>query len=154
MSREIKIPIIVGVGDIKNKSAKLEDAFEPLELMLRSIRVAIEDIDTAEPALKELQSSIDSIDIVATWTWPYSNLPDLLSEKLGVSPKHKHYTEHGGNQPAKLLDEAARRISLGESKVAVVTGGEALASCELLVPVQYTTAEKDMIIDSGRLYGS
>lgn len=134
MSGRKQIPIIVGVGDIKNKSVKLEDALEPLELMLRSTRIAIDDTGIAEHALKELQSSIDSIDIVATWTWPYSDLPSLFSEKLGVRPKHKHYTGHGGNQPAKLLDEAARRISSGESKVAVVTGGEALASCELLVP--------------------
>jgi acetyl-CoA acetyltransferase len=142
MSGGNQIPIIVGVGDIKNKSVKLEDAFEPLELMLKSIRVAIEDAGTAESALKELQSSIDSIGIVATWTWPYSDLPGLLSEKLGVRPKHKHYTEHGGNQPAKLLDEAARRISLGESKVALVTGGEALASRESCPQFNTTIAEK------------
>lgn len=128
MSAGKQIPIIIGVGDVKNKSIKLEDAIEPLELMLKAIRIAIEDTGTGESVLKELQSSIDSIDIVATWTWPYSDLPGLLSEKLGVTPKHKHYTEHGGNQPAKLLDEAARRISFRESKVAVVAGGEALAS--------------------------
>lgn len=63
-----------------------------------------------------------------TWTWPYSDLPGLLAERLGVQTKHRSYSEHGGNQPAKLLDEAARRIATGENKVAVLTGAEALAS--------------------------
>lgn len=46
-----------------------------------------------------------------------------------MRPTYKYLSEHGGNSPAKLFDEAARRISFGEAKVAVVTGGEALASC-------------------------
>jgi hypothetical protein len=56
----------------------------------------------------------------------------LLAEKLGVGKglKHKYYSEHGGNQPGRLFDEAARRVSRGENEVAVVCGGEALASCE------------------------
>jgi len=120
-------PVIIGVGDIKNKS---EDALEPLDLIFRAIRLAIADTGMSGFFSTELQSSIDSIDVVATWTWPYPDLPSLLASKLGVRPHHKHYTEHGGNQPAKLIDDAARRISLGESKVAVVTGGEALASRE------------------------
>jgi hypothetical protein len=122
-------PIIIGVGDIKNKSLKLEDALEPMELMLRATQLAIKDTAMTGFFATELQSSIDDISIVATWTWPYPDLPGLLATKLGVRPQHKHYSEHGGNQPAKLVDEAARRIARGESKVALVTGGEALASC-------------------------
>jgi len=123
-------PIIVGVGDIKNPSLRLEDAFEPADLILRAIHAAIKDTRVSNQSSQRLQESIDSIDVVRTWTWEYPDLPGLLSEKLGVQPKHKYYCPtHGGNSPARLLDEAARRISLGESKVAIVTGGEALASC-------------------------
>jgi hypothetical protein len=77
-----------------------------------------------------LQSAIDSIDVVRTWTWPYDDLPGDISRKLGVDARHRFYSDHGGNKPAKLFDEAARRISKRQSKVAVVTGGEALASRE------------------------
>jgi hypothetical protein len=122
-------PIIIGVGDVKNKSLKLEDAIEPMQLMLQAIQLAIKDTAMTGFFATELQSSIDDISIVATWTWPYPDLPGLLASKLRVQPRHKHYSEHGGNQPAKLLDEAARRIASGQSKVAIVTGGEALASC-------------------------
>lgn len=125
-----KTPIVVGVGDIKNKSLALSDALEPMQLMLKATEFAIKDSSLSSSASKQLQSDIDSISVVATWTWNYHDLPGLVGEKLGVVPKYKHLSEHGGNSPAKLFDEAARRISFGEAKVAVVTGGEALASCE------------------------
>ncbi|TID23093.1 acetyl-CoA acetyltransferas-like protein [Venturia nashicola] len=123
-----KTPIIVGVGDIKNRSIAIEDAVEPANLMLRAIQNAFKDTRLPCENGLELWRSIDSVDVVATWTWEYEDLPSLLSQKLGINPAHSHYSPHGGNQPVKLLDEAARRISLGESKVAIVTGGEALAS--------------------------
>ena len=125
-----KIPIVIGVGDIKNKSLKVEDAIEPIQLMLKATRAAINDTSLSPSAQKVLQANIDSISVVATWTWNYHDLPALIGENLGVQPKYKVLSEHGGNSPAKLFDEAARRISFGETKVAVVTGGEALASCE------------------------
>ena len=121
-------PIIVGVGDVINRSQKPEDAIEPMQLMVQATLLAIKDTNLSTSAAKELQSKIDSVDVIATWTWPYPDLPGLLSEKLAVKPRHKFYSPNAGSQPAKLLDEAARRISLGESKVAIVTGGEALAS--------------------------
>jgi acetyl-CoA acetyltransferase len=125
-----RIPIVVGVGDIKNKSLQIEDALEPMQLMLQATELAIKDTSLPHSASKQLQSNIDSISVVATWTWNYHDLPGLIGEKLGVQPKYALLSEHGGNSPAKLFDKAARRISLGETKVAVVTGGEALASCE------------------------
>ncbi|KAJ4372311.1 hypothetical protein N0V83_004085 [Neocucurbitaria cava] len=121
-------PIIVGVGDIKNRSTAVADAKEPATLMLEAIRAAIEDASSSSTS--QLQSAIDSIDVVKTWTWPYPDLPGLLAQKLGVEEKTKwkRYSEHGGDKPGKLFDEAAKRVAAGECKVAVVTGGEALAS--------------------------
>jgi len=134
MAGHRSIPVIIGVGDIKNKFPIPEDADEPMALMLQATRLAIADTSLSAFFAEDLQSSIDDISCVATWTWPYPDLPGLLATKLGVQLQHKHYSEHGGNQPAKLLDEAARRISLGQSKVALVTGGEALASCSYFFP--------------------
>ena len=128
MNPNLMTPIIIGVGDVKNKSSRVEDAIEPMQLMLQAITRALEDSTTEHSIAEKLKSSIDSISVVATWTWPYADLPGLLAEKLRVRPRHRIYSKHGGNQPIKLVDEAARRISRGECKVAVVTGGEALAS--------------------------
>ncbi|GAM34051.1 hypothetical protein EIK77_003009 [Talaromyces pinophilus] len=124
-------PIIIGVGDIRNASTEVEDAREPADLMLDAIQQALQ--ETGLDSKTDLRSQIDSIDVVRTWTWAYGDLPGLLAKKLNIpSPlKHKLYSVNGGNQPAKILDEAARRITRGENKLAVVTGGEALASGKL-----------------------
>jgi hypothetical protein len=129
----LEIPVIIGVGDVKNRSIAVDDAKEPATLILEAIEIAIQDSDPF--CTSDLQSAIDSIDVVKTWTWPYPDLPGLLAQKLGVdeSLKWKRYSEHGGDKPGKLFDDAAKRIAKGECKVAVVTGGEALASCAYYV---------------------
>ena len=121
-------PILIGVADVVNRSLAIQDALEPLDLMLEATQKAIKDAE-ARAGAAQLQSSIDSIDVVRTWTWPYADLPALLSKGLGIAPSHRQCSPHGGHQPAKLLDEAARRIARGESSVALLVGGEALASC-------------------------
>ena len=130
MSANCLIPVIIGVGDVKNKSLQVEDAVEPIQLMLQAISHALDDTGLARCKRGELRSRIDSVNVVASWTWSYDDLPALVYRELGITPKHKHYSKHGGNQPMKLVDEAARRISQGLCSVAVVTGGEALASCK------------------------
>jgi hypothetical protein len=122
-------PIVIGVGDVVNRSTKVEDAHEPLSLMVTAVQEALNDAGLSESQKSKLQSSIDSIDVVRTWTWPYPDLPGSIGKKLGVSLRHSELSPHGGNQPGKVFDEAARSISQGKTKVAVLTGGEALASC-------------------------
>lgn len=128
MSVPSSTPVVIGVGDFINRSKKVEDAVEPLELMLSAIDEAVKDTGLSEPSSRTLRAAVDSLDVVRTWTWPYPDLPRLIAERLGIDPVRKHYTDHGGNQPGLLFDEAARRISKGETKVAILTGGEALAS--------------------------
>ena len=134
MAGQIITPVIIGVGEIKNASKNLSDAADPATLMHRAISAALS--DSFASSTSDLQSAIDCINVVATWTWSYPDLPGLLAEKLGVqtTTKHKALSHHGGNAPAMMLDDAARRIAKGESKVAVVTGGEALASCKFCLP--------------------
>jgi hypothetical protein len=130
MAHSSYIPVIVGVADIKNASLDVTDAAEPVELMLQAIVAAMKDACPTTPGQQTLRSSIDSISVVANWTWPYPNTPQLIRDRLGCCATHLLESEHGGHSPAQLFDEAARRITLGQSHVAIVTGGEALASCK------------------------
>ncbi|KAF2096988.1 acetyl-CoA acetyltransferase [Rhizodiscina lignyota] len=152
MSGKRATPIVVGVGDFKNRSTKVEDAIEPLTLMLRAINLAIRDTGLKVSEQKRLRAAIDSIDVVRSWTWPYPDLPGLLAEKLLVDStiKHKSLSAHAGSQPGKLFDEAARRVAQGECKVALLIGGEALASLTAcakagkLPPPGWTRLEEDV----------
>jgi hypothetical protein len=127
------VPIVVGVGDFVNRSVELKDASEPADLILRAIENALSDTGLSGKDLSSFKETTDSVSVVRTWTWPYSDLPGLLASHLGIHPKRKECTDHGGDKPAKLFDQAARRIANGEDKVTIVTGGEALASCTLYI---------------------
>jgi acetyl-CoA acetyltransferase len=143
-----EVPILVGVGDIINRNLGVHHAAEPAELMLDAISIAFQDTGLSPQLIADLRINIDSIDVVRTWTWPYPDLPGLLAERLGAKPNHTYCSPHAGNQPAKLVDEAARRIAKGETKLAIVTGGEALASLAacakagVMPPPNWTPVEK------------
>ncbi|KIW33349.1 uncharacterized protein PV07_00206 [Cladophialophora immunda] len=121
-------PVIIGVGDVINRSRKVEDAIEPLELIRQSIETAIKDANVPKAVEAKLRASIDSLDVVRTWTWPYEDLPSDIAKAVNIKPSHTFYSQHSGKEVARLCDAAARRISFGEIKAAIVTGGEALAS--------------------------
>lgn len=134
-------PVIVGVADIVNrrKETRTDGKDEPAELILQAIVGAAQDASSASTSTElsnKLLNDVDSISVVRPWSWPYPDLPGLLAERLKVSPKYKFTSPHGGNQPAKLLDEACKRIASGENKVAVITGGEALDSLERYIKSQ------------------
>ena len=122
------IPVVVGVGEFKNPSKRWEDAVEPKVMMLRAINRAIKDTKLFESIEQKLRSDIDSIDVVQTWSWTYADLPRLLAKELGLDIKHAAEYRSGGNGSTKAFDEAARRIANRECQVAVVTGGESIAS--------------------------
>src|SRR5258708_31536718 len=94
-------PVVVGVGDVINRSLEVQDAKEPLELILDSINSAIQDTRATQALQGQIQSAIDSIDVVRPWTWPYADLPALLATSLRITPKHKFITPNGGNQTCK-----------------------------------------------------
>jgi acetyl-CoA acetyltransferase len=143
-----EVPILVGVGDIINRNLGVHHAAEPAELMLDAISIALQDTGLSTQLIADLRTNIDSIDLVRTWTWPYPDLPNLLAERLGAKPNYTYCSPHAGNQPAKLVDEAARRIAKGKTKLAIVTGGEALASLAacakagVMPPPNWTPIEK------------
>jgi acetyl-CoA acetyltransferase len=122
MSPSPQAPIIIGVGEIRQKKFTLENTLEPAELILSAIR------DAAKDTTVDVIGHVDSISVVPPWSWTYDDLPKLLAEKLGVKPTHLELSSHGGHTPALLCDAAAARVAAGETKLAVVTGGEALAS--------------------------
>ncbi|EGX91593.1 acetyl-CoA acetyltransferase [Cordyceps militaris CM01] len=128
MSPSRAVPILVGVGDVRNKSSKPEDALEPSKMMTRAIRNALEDTGLDAAAQKQVLNETDSLRIIPTWTWAYNDLLSTVAEDLGIKPTTKEMPTHGGNQPALQCDEAARAIANRQSKVAILTGGEAMAS--------------------------
>lgn len=127
-------PVIIGVADVKNKDRTLrrDGSDEPAALILQAIEAAVADTGSGKVRAQD----IDSISVVRPWSWPYPDLPALLASRLGARPSFTTTSPHGGNQPAKLLDEACRAIAQGRSKLALITGGEALDSLSEYIKAQ------------------
>lgn len=105
-----EVPIIIGVGDVKNRD--VNNAKEPATLMLEAIEIALK--DASPNSVSDLKSAIDSIDVVKTWTWPYPDLPGLLAERLGVkmastgSSTRSMVATSRGNSLTKQRNESRR----------------------------------------------
>ena len=112
-------PVIIGVGEITQKTKDIKQSLEPLGLMESAIRAAEKDAGSS------ILSLIDSLDVIQEFSWPYVDAPTQLSHKLGIDPKRKIYGPVGGESPVFFIHEAALRILRGESEVAAVVGAEA-----------------------------
>jgi hypothetical protein len=66
MANQRRTPVVVGVGDVVNRSKKVEDAIEPLELIVQAIQEALRDTGLSESSASTLQSDIDSLDVIST----------------------------------------------------------------------------------------
>lgn len=114
-----RLPVIVGVGEITQRSKDPSESQEPLALMDSALRAAEQDAGTA------LLHSTDALDVVCEHSWPYVDAPKLLAARLGAKPTHAAYAPAGGESPVRLIHEAALRIARGESTVAAIAGAEA-----------------------------
>jgi acetyl-CoA C-acetyltransferase len=114
-----RIPVIVGIGEIVDRPKEITDGLEPLSLLVEALKRA--EADSGGNWLNE----IESLDIVNFLSWRYRDPERLLTERLGITPKHAYYGPVGGESPVRYLHEAAQRIARGECSVAAVCGAEA-----------------------------
>src|ERR1700694_5294168 len=114
-----RIPVIVGIGEITDRPQEIAEGLEPLALLVEALKRAEQDSGA------KLLGEIDSLDIVNFLSWRYRDPQKLLSDRLGIKPKHLYYGPVGGESPIRYLHEAAQRIARGECSVAAVCGAEA-----------------------------
>lgn len=128
-----RTPVIVGAGQLTHRDPG--EIAEPISLITRAARAAYEDAGAA-PALMRATRSVRA---VATAGWPYRDAATLLAGELGLRPAETVQTSaFGGDGPIRLLGEAAADIAAGDLDVALIAGGEAVAS---LLALQRTGAE-------------
>lgn len=135
-----RTPVLVGVGEIMQRTKDPATALEPIALMEAALRAAEEDAGGG------ILAKLDSLDIVAEVSWPYVDAPGLLCNRLGVQPQRRLYGPIGGESPVRLIHEAALRIWQGSSNVAAVVGAEAnyAAAAALKAKVQLPWSPRDI----------
>jgi acetyl-CoA C-acetyltransferase len=119
-----RTPVLVGVGQVRgNRSRAVAAAREPAELVAAAVSAAA--TDTGAPGLL---AAADAIATVRTTTWAYADLGGRIAAQVGARNARTTDSTVGGQWPAVLLEQAAARIADGSSRVAIIAGGEAMAS--------------------------
>ncbi len=121
-----RTPVIVGVAQ-RTWNARVDVlAPEPVDMMVETLRAAA--ADAGSDRLLARATGLWTIDIAG---WPYDSAPDLLAERLGISPVHRLTSQMGGSQPQALFGQAAASIARGEHDVVLVSGAEAFRTRRL-----------------------
>lgn len=71
---------------------------------------------------------IDDLSVVHCQSWVYDDPSMRLAERLGITGAARHESILAGTSPQRLLNAAAERLLAGAADVALVVGGEALAT--------------------------
>ncbi|MDX6741488.1 acetyl-CoA synthetase [Actinocorallia sp. A-T 12471] len=115
-----RTPCLVGVGQ---RTYRRTPAPEPLEQWAEAAAEAAK--DSGAPGLL---GALDSLQVVYCESWSYDDPAGRLAALLGADPRQRRYSGIGGNVPQRLVGDAAAAIARGEMDVALVVGGEALAT--------------------------
>ncbi len=121
-----RAPCLIGVGQRTWHGDDVGDegAPEPLAMWEDVARAAVADTGSSADVLGRL----DSVQLVYCQTWQYDDPVGRLSDRLGISPRLRHYSGIGGTTPQVLVQEQAEAILRGDLDLALVGGAEALAT--------------------------
>lgn len=114
------IPVIVGIGELTNKPENPAEGLEPVALLEQAMRAAADD------AGQGWLAQVDTLRVVNQVSWPYRDLPALLTKRLRLRSVEGIYGPIGGESPVRLLVDAAHDIATGQSEVAALCGAESM----------------------------
>lgn len=117
--------MVIGIGEVNDRPEAGQDGMTALELMAVAIGAAAQDSGT------ELAAQADWLSVVDSLSWEKRPQPvhPALAQALGLSPLHAETSPSpSGNEPVRLLSDAANAIAGGAAEVAIVVGGEAMRS--------------------------
>jgi acetyl-CoA C-acetyltransferase len=108
---------------------------EPLDLWEDVARAA-----AADAGVPDAVRSIQSLQVVYCQSWEYDDPCGRLATRLGADPAHRVYSGIGGSVPVGLVRDTALAMARGELDLALVVGGEALATRRHLPDPQWSHA--------------
>jgi acetyl-CoA C-acetyltransferase len=120
-----RAPCIIGVATRTWHPHEVgeQGAPEPLDMWEEVARAAALDAGKSD-----LAARIESLQLVYCQTWQYDDAVGRLADRLGASPRHRHYSGIGGTTTQALVDDTATRMLRGELDLALIASAEALAT--------------------------
>ncbi|HEV3227427.1 MAG TPA: hypothetical protein VGZ52_11350, partial [Acidimicrobiales bacterium] len=121
MALDPRTPVIVGGGQVNQRTAQGDPAREPVDLIVDAARLAADDAGTNGRLLE----AVDAVRIVSLLSWRYRDPGALVAERVGAAPKQTAVTTPGGNTPQSLVNRSALDILAGRNDVVMIGGAEA-----------------------------
>jgi acetyl-CoA C-acetyltransferase len=141
-----RTPVLVGVGQYLNHIENLDQACEPVEMMLKAARLAAADTD-AGTVLAQVQSVR-----VIRGIWRYQNPARWIADRIGVPGVETLGTLFGGNQVQAVVNRTALEILNCELDVALIAGAEngysagKARQAGVKLPVQDAPGDYDVLV--------
>lgn len=118
MTADDRTPVLIGVGQVLNRIQDLNEALEPLDMMMQAIELAEQDSHSSG-----FLSHCDSIRVVRGM-WSYQNPAKYIADSIGSSQAETVGTLIGGNQNQAVINETATQIQEGVLDLVLITGAE------------------------------
>jgi acetyl-CoA C-acetyltransferase len=115
-----RTPVIVGVGQVNQRTDQGDPPGEPIDLIEAAARTAGLDCGASG-----VLAALESVRIVSMLSWRYSDPGALIADRLGADARHTMYSGAGGNTPQALVNRTARDIAAGDVDVVLIGGAEA-----------------------------
>jgi acetyl-CoA C-acetyltransferase len=112
-------PVIVGVGQVEQRSTDPAESLSPAGLLAEAARAA-----QADSGSDRLLESLDTVAVIRILSWRYRDPGAAVAEELGISPKRTIVTDDGGNYPQMLLNRACLEILAGTADAVMIGGAE------------------------------
>lgn len=118
MTIDPRTPVLVGAGQFVQRAEGIDDALDPVAMMVEAVRRAATDAGLSSVPQP------DAIRVVSLLSWRYGNPAKFVAEDLGLSPRQLGLSAMGGNTPQTLVNAASREILAGQADLVILTGGE------------------------------
>ncbi|MGB0408290.1 MAG: hypothetical protein ACPGC1_13455, partial [Pseudomonadales bacterium] len=113
-----RMPILVGVGQITEKTPGLEGLSSPVDLMVQATEAALADAHLSKTVLEQ----VDTLVVVRSFRESTPNSPEALAKRLGASNAAQWLMPNGGNGPQYLVNRYAQAIAEGRCELALFSG--------------------------------
>ncbi|NCX04698.1 MAG: hypothetical protein EBW68_02835 [Actinobacteria bacterium] len=118
MTIDPRTPVLIGTGQVVQRAEGLDDARDPVAMMVEAITLAASDAGLSSVP------NPDAIRVVSLLSWKYGNPAHFIAEDLGLTPRELGLSAMGGNTPQTLVNAASRQILAGDLDLVILTGGE------------------------------
>ncbi|AXB42327.1 crotonase/enoyl-CoA hydratase family protein [Amycolatopsis albispora] len=122
-------PVVVGVGQVVNRTPDLSAPREPVDLAVEALRAAAAD----SGAEVDLLAQADLVYAVPSASWSYPDQAGAVAGLVGASRATTVQTSAQGGDGGQLaVNDAAQEIVDGRADIAVISGAEAGATMAAL----------------------